>query len=909
MSSTSGFYFFQPPAGVPSDWESPDDYFNGQFYTRYEIISIASDEPIGIQFGIWQNQPGETYDSETMENLRKIYTGAGTVITNHSSPSTWWHNHDGVDFGRVYDFDRLGIVLWCLSPQIYIAPASWGGNAEVWDTRDRWFPCSIKVTVVAVSAGSTFSGWDNYVTPTPSFTINYSTEKTNQAVPSTVEYSYSSSMSPAYPGTGVALNLLPGQDVYFRYIGQTGVRHLDVPSRPAAPAITINYPDEVTSSVSSTMEYSVSSSMSPATTGANSAVDLTPGTDLYIRYKATTSQFSSNIQHLDVPSRSAAPAITINYPDEVTSSVSSTMEYSVSSSISPATTGANSAVDLTPGTDLYIRYKATVSHFSSTIHHLDVPSRPAAPAITINYPDEVTSSVSSTMEYSVSSSMSSATAGANSAVDLTPGTDLYIRYKATASQFSSAIQHLDVPSRPATSSFSFDYLTEKTTEDVSPDTEYDISDDFSSPQGGTGNQVTVTPGEDLYFRKKATSSSFASPAFHLVVPSRPGPPSVSVDYRNEKTTLIDTTMEWSYDSLWLSVTQGDGDAIDVTPGTDLYFRFKATVDFFASQPQHLEIPGRPAVPVYTIDFFGETTNEAVAEGDDYSTNGDLNPSTPGTNAKLTVTPGITLYFRTRFTDSSFQSAMQALDVPERPVKPSFSIDYVNETTAEPVAENIEYSTLPDFSEAMTGPGETITIEAGQIVFFRHIADTSSFRSDVFELHVPERSYLNYSGADTIFDDHFVISAVLSDTTEEFDLNCLLVWNGTARNLCDGNIFDVYPSSEGQVIVMIPANTFTNGNFASNKIIVFYKAPSSVSFDHIKEHFRVYPNPSNGDVFIISESDIPYTVDVISTEGKILKNCHMCVGNHWLDLSDLKKGIYFLKILSGHSTGNHKLILE
>jgi len=54
MESSHGYYFFQPPPESSSNWKTPYDYFNGEFYTRYEIISEATDEPCGLQVGIWQ---------------------------------------------------------------------------------------------------------------------------------------------------------------------------------------------------------------------------------------------------------------------------------------------------------------------------------------------------------------------------------------------------------------------------------------------------------------------------------------------------------------------------------------------------------------------------------------------------------------------------------------------------------------------------------------------------------------------------------------------------------------------------------------------------------------------------------------------------------------------------------------
>ena len=164
--SLNGFNFFMPPATAPSNWKTPDDYENGQIHTRFEVMSQPSNAACKLQFGIWQDEGR----CETMSPHCEL-RGPG-IITHHASPSTWWEldpNHP-VDFARVADFMRCGIIVWSSSPYGYLS--TYHPNPEVWAHRHKYYPMTLRATVVAVSAKDRFSGWDHWVgettcAPTP----------------------------------------------------------------------------------------------------------------------------------------------------------------------------------------------------------------------------------------------------------------------------------------------------------------------------------------------------------------------------------------------------------------------------------------------------------------------------------------------------------------------------------------------------------------------------------------------------------------------------------------------------------------------------------------------------------------------------------------------------------------------
>ncbi len=462
MSSTSGFCWIPYPSGAPGNWKSPYDYYDGQIHTRYEVLSVATDAPFALQFGIWQNTgvPGEYH--EIMESPQRYLSGTGDIAINSGTPNTWWSS-GYVDFTRPYDFRDLAIVLWDGDPLRLLSPPNYGGSDEVWSIRDKWFPLEISVTVVAVAEGHTFSGWDNYIgiqPPIPEYEINYINETTVQVVPSTEEYSTNSDMSGAVSGTGVAIAVTPGQDLYFRTKAQgfnppSEIQHLVLPSRPVSPDISIDFNNEQTNeAITTDTEYSANADISGAINGTGAVIALSPGTDMYFRVKSTASSFKSDVHHLAVPQRPVTPDYSIDYYEETTDVVIPvTDEYSVNPDMSGALSGTGVKLDISPGTDLYFRTKSTASSFVSAIQHLEVPTRPSTPVVDIDFEDETTEQdISSSVEYSSAENFSGAVTGADSPVNITPGQDLYFRVKSTVSSFKSETCHLAVPERPVLSS-------------------------------------------------------------------------------------------------------------------------------------------------------------------------------------------------------------------------------------------------------------------------------------------------------------------------------------------------------------------------------------------------------------------------------------------------------------------------
>lgn len=257
--------------------------------------------------------------------------------------------------------------------------------------------------------------------------------------------------------------------------------------------------------------------------------------------------------------------------------------------------------------------------------------------------------------------------GTTTTVDFaTGGFDIWVRERANT---TNTLMVANIPTQ-ITPSFTIDYTNERTTQIISDNVEYSTNADLSGATLGSGAKLELTPGQDIYFRIKASISCVISAIQTLTVPNRPAPPSFAIDYINEKTNEpISSLYEYSSNASMSSVISGAGVALNIAPGQVIYFRLKETTIAFKSEIQMLTASARPSAPVYTIDFIAETTSEVFPSTDEYSGNS-WSTSWNGTGAKLVIYPSSTYAFRTKATTTAFRSQIFTMYTPDRPVAPT-----------------------------------------------------------------------------------------------------------------------------------------------------------------------------------------------------------------------------------------------
>ena len=160
-----GFYWWHRNEGTvninygdmsSTDWTSPENFYNGEFVMRFEVLEQPTSEPFKIQFGIWQDKYKGADHPETVASKKYVPGGEGSVFEGSlGTPSTWWNRQpdDLVDFSRPEDFYRIGIVLWNEYGTCFPKGPEWGddGCPEI---APDYFPMRARVTVTAYPSTS-----------------------------------------------------------------------------------------------------------------------------------------------------------------------------------------------------------------------------------------------------------------------------------------------------------------------------------------------------------------------------------------------------------------------------------------------------------------------------------------------------------------------------------------------------------------------------------------------------------------------------------------------------------------------------------------------------------------------------------------------------------------------------------
>ena len=895
VNAKDAFWSVMPDASMPSNWMSPDNYADGMIYSRYEIISVATSTPCAVGWGFFQWRDAQHTILGELCELAPTIAGTGAVGYKTSSPSTWWQTEGGIDFSSPEDMQSMGPVIYSKNPGSGngwpVSQSNNGGDpgGVAWADRHKWFPITVRVTVIAVSEGSTFSGWDNYVPnpaiqkPTPNYGIDFINETTDKIVPSTDEFSQFPTMYGAVTGNGQKMALIPGRDAYFRTKAGDGlkrseIQHFDIPCRPATPKFVLDKVNHRTTTVvSSEYEYSDFSDMSGAITGNNTYVSIAAGTTKYFRKKATGTSFRSNIQALNESAKLPIAHEMLVF---------------------------NDIIDFPNNTD--------TNGFYYFYYNADMPKDWTTP-------DDYYNGVFY-MRFEIISQKTSTPVGLQFGLwQLLPPETGELH------ETMSGIRTLYGPGNVG-------YLNS------SPSTWWRLDSNFDYTQMDLTWHMGINPwkmdpyyGQNLQIRQEnpgvwaerntywfpmkvyvtivAVASGYSFSGWDNYLGVKAATPSYSINYATEKTSqVISATDEYSFSPTMSPAYNGNGAALDLQPGQNVYFRTKANGKYTESYIQRLIVPARPT-PSYTVNYLQKTTNEPVSANDEYSTNSNMSGALTGTNSPVTVTPGIDLYFRTKATDASFQSEIQALDIPPLPDPPVFTINYNTTTTNETAGTNITYSKNSNFSSPMYGTGQVLTLEPGQDLYIKKMADNASFASNMSHLIVPATNFLGYSGADTVTTNKVSLYVILADPSDVFTLNDLQVTNATVQNLRAGNVFDVYPVTRGPVSVVIPANAVDVNTFASNEVTFYYDV--STGIENNETHaFTIYPNPSSdGIIYIRSHENQHFSLEVLSVDGHILKTLHLSGDNQPIYLHDLPKGMYFIKISGQEGTGMHKLILK
>lgn len=471
---------------------------------------------------------------------------------------------------------------------------------------------------------------------------------------------------------------------------------------------TINYEEET---VTAKDGYELSATNSEYATGKET-LNVTPGTNVYVRLKETETYYASNWVEVTIPARPGAPSLSISNEDEGVE-ISNEYYYNTTSAgySGQWTRGDSSLVHVNPEATIYIYAAATGSAFKSAVQTLAAPARGSAPTLpTIHYETEALSGTDTGMEYGIAMGQSGPSVWEDCSANMSltsfgwDGSEqvaVYFRTAATDDSYASAptTETLTIPARPAAPDAP--EVSDKTDTSITITAETGVqyrlgdSGDWQSGTDGslTFDNLTAETVYTIYARYPAVTSgtpAFASAEAKLQVTTKTSAgeaPTVN----QSQIEVTDTTITLPYDAAWEYSKDGTNWNSDdganmftgLIPATEytFYVRMAETDDAEASQEAEVKVYTAYTAPEtgegYSINYAEETISIYVgyevntAQGFD----GTIIPE-----GSITSYIGQTLYIRRAADeDGAPASASFAISIPARPAAPA--IQGVNETVA------------------------------------------------------------------------------------------------------------------------------------------------------------------------------------------------------------------------------------
>ncbi len=612
--------------------------------------------------------------------------------------------------------------------------------------------------------------------------------------------------------------------------------------------------------------------------------------------------------------------VDINVRDSMLVFTENTMEYQINGGEWKSCSNMiTEGVLFEPG-DVVVRQKNKPSN-SRVVYTIAEPG--PAPTYTIDYMNETTTeNVPATDSYSTDNFVNDVTNGNGTPVELNvpdygnSDGHLYFMTNATQYELPSEIQDLVIPARDAAPIVS---LSEKgianarfvKSADGTGDTVITADGyEYTIDVGSTWNDIEDTTVVDasvndtIYARVKATDTTFASTS----TGNLNGPLDLSmvdVNVAQEILTNTLTTMEYSLNST--NGLDGDWTACDNSSTTVSFIEGSVFVRETSDTTNNRLVAriAKQGTPSYSIDYENESTTESVTSTDVYSYDHFATEGTDGNGQPLTLTVpeygegNDTVYFRTKANDTALASDIQALEIPERPAPPVYSINYSAETTAEAIAVTDEYS-LDSFATSGTqGDGTVLNISGlipaygsdNEHVYFRTLAAASSFLSSVQDLTIPARtappvvSLTDQSSANA----YFVKSADGSGDTVstadgyEYTLDQGSTWN----DILDATTID----SRGDQDIRVRVKA-TGSAFASE---------STSNLDGDLDLSNVSANVAEG-VLLNTLTTMQYSLN--STDG---------TNGDWYDCSNTSTSVVFIEgpvyVREKSNTSNYRLVIQ
>ncbi|MBN2669386.1 MAG: T9SS type A sorting domain-containing protein [Bacteroidales bacterium] len=193
-------------------------------------------------------------------------------------------------------------------------------------------------------------------------------------------------------------------------------------------------------------------------------------------------------------------------------------------------------------------------------------------------------------------------------------------------------------------------------------------------------------------------------------------------------------------------------------------------------------------------------------------------------------------------------------------------------------------------------------------------------------NMSSNSTLIVSTAGTYFVEVTDENACSNSDTINISINSLPVVNlGNDTTICSGasllldaGTFDNYlwnDNSFGATLIVTETGIYsvevTDANACTNSdtINVIVDICAGIAENGLAYSMHVFPNPANDYINIVSENTIIKTIQVVSISGKIYKQLNVSDSNININIENLEKGVYFLKIETSDSFNILKFVKQ
>ena len=105
-----GFFWWYDMSTYPSDWHSPNDYWNGNVHVRAEVISQPTSTAFKLSYIMWEACSGSTGELAGVHTLVSS-SGSPRVGTSQLPLNNFYPVHGGIDIHNASAVSKMGVDI------------------------------------------------------------------------------------------------------------------------------------------------------------------------------------------------------------------------------------------------------------------------------------------------------------------------------------------------------------------------------------------------------------------------------------------------------------------------------------------------------------------------------------------------------------------------------------------------------------------------------------------------------------------------------------------------------------------------------------------------------------------------------------------------------------------------------